>query len=85
MTTNGKTLTVSRKLAKILTVSRKSHHHPIEILILSKFKTMGFSEIVVYYVCRSASIFTYCCITSHSVDLECLLPFMRMQISFLGV
>ena len=28
---NGKVLTVSRKLAKILTVSRKSHH-PIETL-----------------------------------------------------
>ena len=28
---NGKMLTVSRKLAKILTVSRKSHH-PIETL-----------------------------------------------------
>ena len=28
---NGKVLTVSRKLAKILTFSRKSHH-PIEIL-----------------------------------------------------
>ena len=35
---NGKVLTVSRKLAKILTVSRKSHH-PIETLlfILSYF------------------------------------------------
>ena len=30
---NGKVLTVSRKLAKILTVSRKSHH-PIETLLL---------------------------------------------------
>ena len=29
---NGKVLTVSRKLAKILTVSRKSHH-PIETLL----------------------------------------------------
>ena len=29
---NGKVLTVSRKLAKILTDSRKSHH-PIETLI----------------------------------------------------
>ena len=77
-------LTVSRKMAKISAVGRKSHH-PIETLILAKFKTKGFSEIVVYFVFRSASIFTYCCITSHSVDLECLLPFMRMQISFLGV
>ena len=30
---NGKVLTVSRKLAKILTVSRKSHH-PIETLAI---------------------------------------------------
>ena len=30
---NGKVLTVSRKLAKIFTVSRKSHH-PIETLII---------------------------------------------------
>ena len=30
---NGKVLTVSRKLAKILTDSRKSHH-PIETLLL---------------------------------------------------
>ena len=30
---NGKVLTVSRKLAKILTESRKSHH-PIETLLL---------------------------------------------------
>ena len=31
---NGKMLTVSRKLVKILTVSRKSHH-PIETLLLT--------------------------------------------------
>ena len=30
---NGKVITVSRKLAKILTVSRKSHH-PIENLFI---------------------------------------------------
>ena len=31
---NGKMLTVSRKLVKILTVSRKSHH-PIKTLLLT--------------------------------------------------
>ena len=32
---NGKALTVSRKLAKILNVSRKSHH-PIETLVTAR-------------------------------------------------
>ena len=35
---NGKVLTVSRKLAKILTDSRKSHH-PIETLLLLVIST----------------------------------------------
>ena len=34
---NGKMLTISRKQAKILTVSRKSHH-PIETLFLGMIR-----------------------------------------------
>ena len=41
---NGKVLTVSRKLAKILTDSRKSHH-PIEILLYRLYRTKKLSRI----------------------------------------
>ena len=38
---NGKMLTVSRKLVKILTVSRKSHH-PIKTLLLTFVSAYSF-------------------------------------------